>query len=615
MKFKKYINLPTKLTLAIMLVFIAMLTVFSVIFYSTGSVMENEAIKHIEYNAEAISRSLDEVVLNIYNVSDTFALDDRLSEYTERDYSSDLTRKRFATTQISNVLFASYDLLRNNEKMAAFINNHTGEVFNFLNPNADDEKCRQALDAMEVNSSDKLAKFCWYPVTYNFLKQDTTGDIRKDNAIIGSRRVFSRLHNSYIGVHIFALSEETLYKKYSEIASQYDSTIYIMNESGALLSSSSENVLANGYVPEDLRNPVLNREYDRFEYGSKLVFVQSSAVNDWLTVICVPQSSLTDVVTKLHRWIFAVLISCGLIALFLTMFFYKKFMRPVSVLSTAMRRVNDGDLSAYVTETPPNNELGQMLAYYNSMLGSINKNINERLRAEKHKKQLELDILMNQINPHFLYNTLETIVWKSTEAGCPDIGRIAASLGRMYRLSISGGNLFVSIHQELEHVGAYMKIQQSRYEDGFTFETKAGYAQLRDFYTIKMLLQPIAENALAHGIDGLDRVLHIRLTVKVLKDHILVRITDTGAGMDRDKLKRVRHQLQTGERAASDTPPKRKKSTGIGMHNVYERLRIYFGGDADISIWSRKNTGTCVSLILPIISPDEAKKLNEEKNN
>lgn len=610
MKFKRYISYPTKITIAICAFFTTLFAVVSIMFFHTGNMMENEAIKHIEFNTAEISNGIDETILNVYSVSDAFALDERLQEYTDGYAGNALIEKRFITTQISNVLFASYDLLRKNEKMAAFYNTTNDEVFNFLDPNADEEICKKHLKAMNINAPEKLAKFYWYPVRDNFLRNDKTGDLRRDKAIIGSRRIFSRLENAYLGVHIFALDEEEIYEKYSDILSQYDSEVFIMNEEGALLSTSSIDVLMDGYMEPRLAELVLNREYDRFTYNGKIIFVKSSEVNDWLTVVCVPEGSLSDVVDKLHGWIFIVLIAFAVVSCVLMFVLYRSFMKPISLLNDSMRRVHDGDLNAYV-DFNLNNELGNMIKYYNSMLESINYNLNERLHMEQHKRQLEMDILMNQINPHFLYNTLETIVWKSSEAGHPDIGRLAASLGRMYRLSISGGRLFISLSQELEHVNAFIRIQESRYEDSFSFEMNADQTQLHEYYTLKILLQPIVENSLSHGMEGLNRTLRIRLSVKILADSLLIRITDTGAGMDAVKLSRVRRQILTGAKDKTSENISRRKSTGIGMHNIYERLKIYFGNKASISIWSKKNIGTVITLELPIISREEAEALNE----
>lgn len=610
MKLNKNISFPARLTILIGIFFFVMFLVVSVMFFYTGEVMEKEAIKHIEYNTSEITQSIDETIFNIYNVSDTFAIDDRLREYTDVDIKGSI-EKRQITAQISNVLFASYDLLRKNEKMAAFYNNSTGELFNFLDPNADDTECKKILMSMNINGSEKLAKFHWYEVRDNFLKQDKTGVTRKDRVIIGSRRVFSRLQNMYTGVHIFAVDEDIIYKKYIDTVSQYKAKVYVVNEEGRLFSTSEMDVLMDGYMDSSLMEKVTNREFDRFSYDGNLVCVNKSKVNDWLTIVCVPESTLKDVVTKLYRWMFFILLVFAVCACVMIYVMYKTFMYPISKLNNSMIRVHNGDFNAYVDVTG-NDELVRMIDYYNSMLESINHNITERLNMEQHKKQLEMDVLMNQINPHFLYNTLETIVWKSSEAGHPDIGRIAAALGRMYRLSISGGNLFISMKQELEHVSAYIKIQQSRYGDAFWFDMRADYGELNHFYTIKIILQPLIENSLSHGLEKLDRKMGIRVSIKILSDCINVRIIDNGIGMDKVRLSRVRRQILTGNR--DEVNVVRKKSTGIGMHNVYERLKIYFGDRSGMTIWSKRNIGTVINLTLPLISANEAKTLNDVKN-
>lgn len=608
---KKGISFPAKLTILLGVFFVVMFVAVSLMFFYTGNVMKNEAIRRIEYNVEQIMGGIDDIILNIYNVSDAFALDERLQEYTDVEVKN-IKEKRFITAQISNTLFESYDLLRKNEKMAAFYNNSTEELFNFLDPNTDDEECKRMLLAMNINGFEKLAKFHWYSVRDNFLKQDRTGDVRVDRAVIGSRRVFSRLQNAYTGVHIFAIEENEIYKIYKDIAEEYGADIYIISGAGDLLSSSDTDVIFDGYIDSALQKTVLERKFDRFDFGGDVVFVEKSKVNDWLTVVKVSENSMTAIVTKLQSWVFIILLLFAVGACAMIYILYRNFMHPISKLNDSMIKVHNGDMTAYV-EVKGNNELARMMEYYNSMLDSVSRSIEERLHMEQHKKQLEMDVLMNQINPHFLYNTLESIVWKSSEAGYPDIGRIAAALGRMYRLSISGGALFVPIRQELEHVGAYIKIQKSRYEDAFYFEVDADYSVLGGLYTIKIILQPLVENSISHGMDGLERAMGLRLKVRVTDGSIKIRVVDNGCGMDRIKLGKVRRQILTGKRDSSENII-RKKSTGIGMHNVYERLKIYFGDESSISIWSKKNIGTIIDLSLPIVNEEDAKKKNDERD-
>lgn len=609
---RKYIPFQIKITVFILLFFIIILTFISIAFYHTTEKMRSEAVYRLEYTTREAGKKIDDIILNIYSVSDTFALDDRLLEYTSGDYEGNPVKKRSDIVRVVNSLFASYDFLRRNEKMAAFYT-RSGELFNFLDPNADEELCKEKLNALYFNDSKKLAKFSWYDVQDNFLKSDKTGNIRKDMAVIGSRRVFSRAYNTYTGVHIFAINEETLYEQYKDIAEQYKADIYIVDETGRLLSSSSEDALKAGRIGDELLDTVVRQKYDKIllNDGRDLVTAGRSEVNGWITIVCTSMSNVTSVVDSLQKWIIWIIILCAVFAIVAVILFYRRFIAPVSLMNNSMQKAYNGDLSAYI-HMDKNNELSEMIDYYNYMLESINKNMEQRINMEQYKKRLEMEVLMNQINPHFLYNTLETIVWKSSEAGIPDVGRIAAALGRMYRLSVSGGNLFVSLKNELEHVMAYIKIQESRYDGRFEFDTAmADRAEISRYYTLKIILQPIVENALNHGLSGIDRILKIRICVNIYDDFIKIRVVDNGIGMSREKLEEVRNKIKNG--LDGEVGPN-VKSTGIGMHNIYDRLRIYFGIENGLRIYSKYNVGTIVEIKIPKITKDEADEKNNNKN-
>lgn len=609
---KRYVPFHVKLTAFITVFVLTLLTAVSILFYHTSSNMRREAIYKLEYSANDVSKSIDDIILNIYNVSDAFAVDDRLLEYTQGNYENNPIKKRGDILKIVNTLFASYDLLRNNEKIAAFYTKD-GELFDFLDPNADEELCKEKLEELDVNNSKKLAKFFWYKAQDNFLKSERTGDIRKDTVVIGSRRVFSRLYNSYEGVHIFAIEEQTIYEKYKDLADQYSADIFIVTEDGTLLSSSDLEVLNKGSIDDEIMDKVIRQKYDRIslDNGNNLVMAKRSEVNGWVTIICTPIDNITASVDSLQRWIFWIIVCCGIFGVVVVIFLYRRFIAPVALLNNSMQKVYNGDLSAYVSFSK-NNELAEMINYYNSMLKSINQNIEQRLSMEQHKKELEMEVLMNQINPHFLYNTLETIVWKSSAAGRPDIGRIAAALGRMYRLSVSRGNLFISIKNELEHVTSYIKIQESRYSGKFEFqEVIIDREAISQYYTLKIILQPIVENAINHGMVDINRVLKIRIHVDLMDSYIKIRIVDNGIGMKPEKLEEVRRSIVNGQ---EDTDTSSRKSTGIGMHNIHERLKIYFGISDGIRIYSKYNVGTIVEVRIPKITKEEADKRNSNKN-
>lgn len=347
---KRYVPFHIKLTAFIAVFVLTLLTAVSILFYHTSSNMRTEAVYKLEYSAEDVSKSIDDIILNIYNVSDAFAVDDRLLEYTQGDYEDNPVKKRGDILKIVNTLFASYDLLRNNEKIAAFYTRE-GEVFNFLDPNADEDLCEAKLEELDVNNSAKLAKFFWYQAQDNFLKSERSGEVRRDTVIIGSRRVFSRLYNAYEGVHIFAIEEQTVYNKYKDLAEQYAADIYIVTEDGTLLSSSNLDALSSGIVDEEIMDKVIRQKYDKvtLDNTNNLVMAKRSDVNGWITIICTPMDNITASVDSLQRWIFWIIVCGGAFGVAVVIFLYSRFIAPVALLNSSMQKVYNGDLTAYVS--------------------------------------------------------------------------------------------------------------------------------------------------------------------------------------------------------------------------------------------------------------------------
>lgn len=215
--------------------------------------------------------------------------------------------------------------------------------------------------------------------------------------------------------------------------------------------------------------------------------------------------------------------------------------------------------------------------------------------VQRRRQDLEMQVLMSQINPHFLYNTLESIVWKAGEAGRPDIGKLASSLGKLYRLSISGG-LFVPLEQELEHVQMYMNIQRSRYGNKVDYEVRLHGVDPDQVEVLKLILQPIVENSLLYGMEGLDHTLRIRVAAWRRGEKLLLTVTDNGVGMDRAALARLRDQIVHGRKPRAEA---NYRSTGIGLHNIGARLRLYAGSSSCIRVQSKPQFGTRVTLELP----------------
>lgn len=570
----------------------------SLLFSRSIRVQQRAHIQSISYTAQDISNTLDRFAEGVYSVSDAFSTDERLLEILNRSYGANPNAKKYAITYTNGALFESYSRLVKQKKIDAIyvVNRH--DVQDFLDPNQTTALLIKNFEAMGMDDPGKYGKFYFYPLTDNYLRTESYGEVRRDQVVFGSRRVYSALKSGYPYLHVFSIEEQTLYDLYQLQAKRVGAEVYILTADGGLISSTNEDAVAAGAMPETIAAAL-----DELQETNGAVKIDGSAYDvafakgdstPWTTVLLVPAESLTAATAELYVQTLSVLIVCVGIFALLIFYFYYRFMMPMTQLEEAMRRADAGDLCAYAKPQGPE-EVSRMMTTYNSMLDNIRVGLDQQMKMERHKQDLEMQVLMSQINPHFLYNTLETIVWKAGEAGRPDISKMASSLGKLYRLSISGG-LFVPLKQELEHVQMYMNIQRIRYGSKIDYEVKLHGCDTTHVETLKLILQPVVENSLLYGMEGLDHVLRIRVAAHHRGDKLILTVTDNGIGMDAETVEKLRQQIAHGRKPSAE---KNRRSTGIGLHNIEARLRLYAGASNHVRVQSRPGFGTRVSIELP----------------
>lgn len=604
---KKNLGLKRRLLYGILQVLIPVMVIITILFWHTRKVMKLEYMRTTQSRITDIGNKIDAKIQDIYSVSDNFAANHQLNEYIEKEYPpQEPMYKKLDIVKIYSNIFGAYDMLNQRARISA-IYTYKGELFNFLDPNQDTDEVIQKLQAMKIEDPDLLMKFCWFPLQDNFLLSDRPSGVRERKAVMGIRRIYSWEKGRYEYVQLFALKEKAIYEQYEELAKSIPGDIYVITEDGSLISSSNEKAVEAGKIPEKLKGEILERTKDLKEgrdgVGNQMIQMKASEVNDWKVVMVVPVKAVTREVDVLYYRIFLVMVACVGLCGIMIFHLYKSFMDPIGKLNASMKEVYGGNLNAYV-EVKQKNEVGDMIHYYNSMLKRINTHIIEDLQSERKKKELELEVLMSQINPHFLYNTLENIVWMSNEAGRPDIGRTAASLGRMYRLSISGGQVIVPMEHEIEHLMAYVKIQKNRYKEAFELDLMTDMRQIHELFSLKIILQPAVENSFLYGMTGLKHPMMIRLTVKEKGGWVIIKIMDNGHGMCREKLREVRDQILFGK-IKREEETQNRRSTGIGLHSIESRIKLYFGVERAVSIYSKKNAGTLTVIRIPRITRED----------
>lgn len=601
---KNYVKASLKRQLFVLItigVLIPLLVVSALLFVRARQQMQNQEIAHVSEDSAQVISGLDEAILNVQHVSDKFSIDEDLYPYLRKSYGGDTVDKMHDTRTINN-LFSFYDPLQKSARISALYT-RVGEILNFLEPENDSPAIRQRLEEMGVADQENLMQLQWFPLQNNFLVSSPSADLRQSKVVIGSRRMVLGYTGEYLGTQIFAIPEETLYERYKNMVSRTGGHIHIINSRGELLSSSDQELLSSGSFPSEV--------FDRLQEESNVFMMDingsphivskaSSQLTDWQAVVIVPLSKVTDPIDNLFGNFFILLLLCGALCLFILHLISNRFVRPIKEINSSMEKVEHGNLNAYVDISSPD-EVGSMASYYNNMLRRINKYIADEYEVEKQKKELEMEVLMSQVNPHFLYNTLETLVWKANERGNPDIGRIAASLGRLYRISISDGKVIIKIQQEIDHLVSYINIQQERYAGLFYFDLRVDYKRLRDFCTLKLILQPVVENSFLYAMDDLDHLMRIRLHTVIGDQYIKFVITDNGTGMEKEQLEQVRQHIYSESRPAQ----KKTRGSGIGLRSINERIRLYFGLQNAVSIYSRKGIGSKVVITIPKVKEKE----------
>lgn len=288
------------------------------------------------------------------------------------------------------------------------------------------------------------------------------------------------------------------------------------------------------------------------------------------------------------RSLILLLILLGTLLVFLISIQLAAFItRPLQKLQRRMKEVEAGALDT-VAAMQGAYEIQQLTQSFNTMIAQIQQLMRQVIDDHTRLRKSEMKALQAQINPHFLYNTLDSIVWLAEDGDSQSVVTMVSALARFFRLSISGGHDLITIADELRHAENYLIIQSIRYKDRFDYTFEADDAVLT-CRTVKIVLQPILENAIHHGIEKSVDHGHIRIEARLLGDQVLLRVSDNGLGIPPETLARI-----------FDISPSR--TSGIGIKNVHQRIQLYFGKEYGLTIQSEVEQGTVVEIRLPNVT-------------
>lgn len=262
---------------------------------------------------------------------------------------------------------------------------------------------------------------------------------------------------------------------------------------------------------------------------------------------------------------------------------------PIYKLRLAMEEISQkGYIDVKPVKVKGTYEVEDLTRNYNEMIKRISTLMNQVVYEQNLKRKSELSVLQNQINPHFLYNTLDSIIYEINKKENETAQDMIIALSKLFRISLSKGKSTIPIRDEVEHVRNYLLIQKMRYREKFTFDIRVA-EEIMDYKVTKLILQPIVENAIVHGIKNNPEGGRIEIQGNLKDNYIVFMVKDDGFGILEDKINMI-----------YDSFRKAVETDGVGVNNVFQRIRLYYGEKADIKIESELDCGTKVYIYIPL---------------
>lgn len=335
--------------------------------------------------------------------------------------------------------------------------------------------------------------------------------------------------------------------------------------------------------------------------GRRLQFIYgTSSFTGWRTIGVFETNEAVYEVREIRFYLICFLFVVCLFGLTASYTLSQSIARPIRQLMSFMQKAESGDLTVrYLRHR--RDEVGMLGRSFNRMLLEIRKLIRLNELRERQKREAELRSLQAHIKPHFLYNTLDTIHWMAKKKGADDVSDMVESLSRLFRIGLSKGSDIIPIRDEWTHISSYLQIQKTRYRDRLHCELLLS-EEAEGLFVLKILLQPIVENAIYHGIKARRGPGHIRIAASVEQDMLILTVSDDGAGMPPEKLKALRMQLRD-PLAAMEASGGEEGPAGrsYGMLNVQARILLTFGEQYGISLENAEGFGTTVTIRHPLL--------------
>ncbi len=410
--------------------------------------------------------------------------------------------------------------------------------------------------------------------------------------------------DSQMGVLLVDMDYSSISRMLQQInASDNGQYYYLCDSSGEIIYHPRQIQISEGIANEnnDTESGYKDGVYDEtFEGEHRKVIVNTISYTGWKLVGVIPYSTFTSGMLNMRYFVGMLMLLTAMMLVVINRVVSVGISRPILRLNDSVREYEAGEKpEIYIGGSLEIRHLGYSIQKSYEQIDSLMKKI---VLEQNERRKSELDALQSQINPHFLYNTLESITWMIEGERNDEAAFMITQLARLFRISLSKGRTVITVADELQHARSYMNIQKIRYKNAFSVVFDVDQ-EVCSCCTVKLILQPILENAINYGVSGMDDCGEIRVTGRLEDGNVILSVTDNGIGMSEEQVALI----------LTDSSHMHKRGSGVGLVNVNNRIRLLFGGGYGLTVESEPDEGTTVSVRIPAVPyTEENRKILEQ---
>ena len=545
--------------------------------YTEKTVLENAEEYSIQL-IEQVNSDIDSYMDYLHNISVLIASDGDVQDYLFRNHMTDLERTdRFKriTTQFATIMDTRDDIV------------NIGII--------GDERYIINSGYYKMNENVVLDELDWVQETRNKKGVTVISSSHVQNLVDGKyewvitlAKSLSKKGNPDIkGLFFVDLNYSSISELCSKISFGSKGYIYILDGDGNLIYHPQQQLLYSGLKQEKIQEVLQCKENTFVTDDGKLYSISTSKETGWTVVGVAYTEELLKNSDETIRIYFISAILILMAAFVLAYVLSYGITKPIKVLGDSMKEVEKGNFDNAALEVQGQNEIARLSTTFNIMTTEIKHLMEQNVEQQRQKRKSELKALQAQINPHFLYNTLDSIIWMAEWGKTKEVVLMTSSLAKLLRQSISNQNELVRVEEEVEYTKSYLTIQKMRYKDKLGYEVLVS-PEVLGRKIPKLVLQPLVENAIYHGIKYKEGKGNVTIEGVREGNDMILKVSDDGVGMNAEQLGKIFEKRETDTR-----------KNGVGVLNVHERIQLYYGAEYGLRFYSEEMKGTRVEVRIP----------------